>query len=113
MKRAIITLGLLSVLVCLPAFAGEEKDLNGKAMCAKCELKKSDKCQTVIEVKDGDTTKLYWTKDNEVAKKFHTEVCHNPVKVTAKGKVEEKDGKLYVELSKIEKNEKAAEKTTQ
>jgi len=108
MKKAIITLSLLSVLACLPALAGDQKELDGKAMCAKCELKKSDKCHTVIEVKDGATTKIYWTKDNEVAKKFHKEVCSKPVAVTAKGKVEEKDGKLYVELAKIEKKDAAA-----
>jgi hypothetical protein len=108
MKKAIITLSLMSVLACLPALAGEEKELDGKAMCAKCELKKADKCHTVIEVKDGSTTKLYWTTDNEVAKKFHKEVCTKPLEVTAKGKVEEKDGKLFVELAKIEKKEKAS-----
>ena len=109
MKKTIITLSLLSVLAYLPAFAGDTKDLNGKAMCAKCELKKSESCQTVIEVKDGDTTKVYWTTDNEVAKKFHKDVCKKPVEVTAKGTVEEKDGKLYVTLTKIEKKDKSAE----
>ena len=103
MKKTIVTLSLLSVLAVLPALAGEEKDLDGKAMCAKCELKKSETCHTVIEVKDGATTKVYWTTPNEVAKKFHKDICTKPVAVTAKGKVEEKDGKLYVELTKIEK----------
>ncbi len=102
MKKTIVTVTLLAFLACLPARAGEEKELTGKAMCAKCELKKSDECQTVIEVKDAGTTKVYWVKDNPVAKKFHKEICKKSLDVTAKGTVEEKDGKLYVELASIE-----------
>ena len=38
----------------------DEKTLKGTITCAKCDLKESDKCHTVIKVKDGDKEIVYW-----------------------------------------------------
>src|SRR5690349_10485452 len=87
--------GLVLLALATPSFAGdgEKVTLSGEGKCAKCALKESDKCQNVIEVtKDGKTTK-YYVAQNEVSKKFHSELCHGPQKVTATGTVKEVDGK--------------------
>ena len=50
---------------------------------------------------NGRTVKYYVT-DNEVAKKFHDEVCQEAKKVTAVGTVKRVDGKRELTLTKIE-----------
>ena len=45
---------------------GKEVTLEGKITCPKCDLAESDKCFTVIKVKD----KVYWF-DAESNKKYH------------------------------------------
>lgn len=71
-------------------------------MCAKCELNLQDKCQTVIQVKDGDKTVTYYLAANDVAKAFHKDICHGSASVTAKGTVETVDGKQVLTASAIE-----------
>jgi len=83
---------------------GREMTITGEAKCAKCALKESDKCQTVIEAegRNGRTVK-YYLVDNDVAKKFHQEVCKEPKKVTAKGTVKRNaDGKRELTVQTIE-----------
>jgi pyridoxine/pyridoxamine 5'-phosphate oxidase len=81
---------------------GEEVTLTGEAKCAMCMLKESDKCQTVIQTeKDGKKT-TYYLADNEVAKKFHENVCKAAKKVTATGTVKTVDGKQELTATKIE-----------
>jgi len=78
--------------------------ITGEAKCAKCALHESDKCQTVIEAKDhnGRMVKFYLA-DNDVAKKFHKQVCQEPEKVTAVGSVKRlEDGKRELTVTKIE-----------
>jgi hypothetical protein len=100
--------GLVLLALATPCFAAEggqggERTITGEAKCAKCALKESDKCQTVIETKNnsGQTVKFY-VADNEVAKKFHDQICEGPKKVTATGTVKRVDGKREVTLTKIE-----------
>ena len=45
------------------------KKLYGEGLCAKCELKETDHCQTAIRVTEGDRKVVYYAKDNEVAKR--------------------------------------------
>jgi hypothetical protein len=100
-------LALAGILSTLTARAEHhEKTLKGEALCAKCELKEADKCQTAIRVKDGDKTTIYYAKDNKVAQDFHKHVCSATVKVVAAGEVKESGGKQHITLSKIELNEK-------
>jgi|SRR6516225_7447476 hypothetical protein len=110
MKKLILTgiAGLMLFGLAIPSFAAEEgsakeNTIKGEAKCAKCSLKEADKCQTVIqsEGKDGKMV-TYYLADNDVAKKFHKEVCQEPKKVTATGTVKKVDGKEMLTVSKIE-----------
>src|ERR1039457_5115155 len=85
MKRvsllAVGVVGLLMLALATPTFAAEkpkEKTITGEAKCAKCMLKETDKCQTVIQVegKNGKTVK-YYLADNDVSKAFHENVCRS------------------------------------
>jgi hypothetical protein len=109
MKRvsllAVGVVGLLMLALATPTFAAEkpkEKTITGEAKCAKCMLKETDKCQTVIQVegKNGKTMKYYVT-DNDVSKAFHENVCTEAKKVTATGTVKKVDGKNELTVSKI------------
>jgi hypothetical protein len=97
--------GLLLLALATPAFAAEkskEKTITGEAKCAKCMLKETDKCQTVIQVenKKGKTVTYYLT-DNDVSKAFHQNVCKEAKKVTATGTVTKAGGKNEFTASKI------------
>jgi len=110
MKKLLLTsiAGLVFLAVATPAFAaeeghGKERTIKGEAKCAKCSLKESDKCQTVIQA-EGKNGKMvtYYLADNEVAKGFHHNVCQEAKKVTATGTVKKVDGKEVLTVSKIE-----------
>jgi hypothetical protein len=110
MKKASLLLtgiaGLLLLALATPSFgadASKERTLTGTAKCAKCALKETDKCQTVIQTenKKGKTV-TYYVADNEVGKAFHQNVCKEAKKVTATGTVKKVDGKNEFTASKIE-----------
>lgn len=68
--------------------------LEGKAVCAKCQLHLTEDCQTVIQTeKDGKKVNYYVVK-NEVTKNFKENLCKESKKVTAMGSVAEVAGKL-------------------
>jgi hypothetical protein len=104
MKKLIISaFAAAAMLVATTGFAQEkEVTLKGEGKCGKCALKKADKCVNVVEVKEGDKTVVYWMEDNDVSKAFHKNVCSATVKMTAVGKVSEKDGKKMLVASKLE-----------
>jgi hypothetical protein len=79
----------------------EEKTLKGTITCAKCDLKETDKCQTVIKVKDGDKEIVYYF-DAAGHKKNHKAICTEAKPGSVTGTVSEKDGKHYVKVSKVE-----------
>jgi len=83
-----------------------EKTLKGDGLCAKCELKETEKCQTAIRVKESDKTVIYYAKDNKVATDFHKHLCTSVEKVVATGEVKEVDGKKHITLTKIELEKK-------
>ena len=99
--KKLATLSILALALALPAFA-EDVKLEGEAVCAKCELKEASACQTAIKVTKDGKTETYLAENNDVAKKFHKNVCHDNAKVTAEGAVSEKDGKKIITLTKIE-----------
>ena len=110
MKRAsllfTVIAGLLLLAIATPTFgaqAPKEKTITGEAKCAKCMLKETDKCQTVIQMenKNGKTVN-YYVVHNEVSKAFHQNVCTEAKKVTATGRVKKVDGKNEFTASKIE-----------
>ena len=72
----------------------------GMGKCAKCALKKADKCQNVVEVKDVDKTATY-KLTGDVSKGFHKEICGETKKVEVVGEVSEADGKKWLTVSSI------------
>ena len=77
--------------------------VKGTMTCAKCGLKTADKCQSVLQVKDGDTTVTYYIADSDASKGTHDKVCTAAVEnVTITGTVAEKDGKKWITPTKIE-----------
>jgi hypothetical protein len=93
---ALLTLGFAAT-----GFA-KEVTLTGEGKCAKCALKKSDSCQNVVEVKNGDKTTVYYLT-GDVSKGFHKNLCSATAKVKVSGEASEKDGKHELKVSKIEK----------
>jgi hypothetical protein len=108
-KASLILTGMAAFLVlalATPAFAADppkEKTITGEAKCAKCMLKETDKCQTVIQVenKKGKTVN-YYLASNDVSKAFHQNVCKETKKVTATGTVKKVNGKIEFTVAKIE-----------
>lgn len=116
-----LTVAMIALLaIAMPAFAAKDKaekadkgakteesadkgrkvSIEGEAKCAKCALKESDKCQTVIEVENKKGKKMtYALADNKVAKDFHATVCKENKKVTATGTAKKADGKGKFELT--------------
>jgi len=85
------------------ALADEPTKIKGEAACAKCELHIADACQNAITVTGADGKKEVILCDkNDVAKSFHSTICHGPANVTAEGVVTTKDGKKTIALTKIE-----------
>lgn len=88
------------------AFAAEEvKDktmtLEGTATCAKCDLELTEKCETVLQVKEGDKTETYYIT-GALDKEFHKKICKSAKDAKATGTVSEKDGKKMLEVTSIE-----------
>lgn len=105
----------LTLVSCMAALAltmsvradDAEKELKGDGLCMKCELKKADKCQNAIRVKDKDGKEtLYVLEANKVSTDFHSNICGGPKKVVAKGKVKKDGDKHVLVASKIELAEK-------
>jgi Family of unknown function (DUF6370) len=92
---------LAAFAVCIRADEGKEVTLKGEITCAKCDLKKSDSCHTVIKVTEDGKDVVYWF-EKDSSKKYHKPVCTEAKKGTVKGTVSEKDGKKYVKVSKLE-----------
>ena len=105
--RAALTmvLGLGLVLTLAVAVQAEDKGkevtLTGTITCAKCDLKKEDKCMTVIKVKEDDKDVVYYL-DDKSGKANHKKICTEAKEGTVKGKVSEKDGKKIITASKVE-----------
>ena len=109
MKRRIAVMasvaGLALLALATPTFAAEdskEVTVTGEGKCGKCSLKETEKCQNVIEAKEGGKTVKYYLTQNEISKEFHDNICKETKKVTATGTVKEVDGKKELTVSKIE-----------
>ena len=53
-----------------------------------------------VQVKDGDKTVTYYLKDNGNKEKYHP--CTEDKEATVTGKIVEKDGKKWIEDTKVE-----------
>ena len=106
MKTTLAVIGAAALLLAFTSSNALAKDktvtLTGDAKCAKCMLKEGTSCQTVIQVEKKGKTINYYVVDNDVAKGFHENVCHEAKKVTATGTIKKADGKNEVVLSKID-----------
>jgi hypothetical protein len=99
----VLGLGMALFLVTVTRADDEKKEveLKGTITCAKCDLKEAEKCHTVIKVeKDGKDTVYYFDKNAQ--KKYHGKICQTPKKGTVKGTVEEKDGKKWITVEKLD-----------
>jgi hypothetical protein len=91
---------LFAVTLCVRAAEKEEKEvkLTGTVTCAKCDLKDTKECQTVIQVKEGDKMVTYYfakPKGDE-----HKTICQKATKGSVTGVVSEKDGKKIITPNK-------------
>jgi hypothetical protein len=106
MKKWIIAsvAGLVLAMAATQARADDKAvTITGDMVCGKCTLHETASCQNVIQVKkEGKTTNYYLAK-NDVSDAMHEDVCHgDSKKVTATGKLVEKDGKQVLTASKLE-----------
>ncbi|HEX4823782.1 MAG TPA: DUF6370 family protein [Candidatus Polarisedimenticolaceae bacterium] len=105
MKIVRLLLALVAIIgLASLTFAGDAKDVTvtGKLVCAKCALKVEGQkeCQNVIVATvDGKETQYYVAK-NKVAEEFG-HVCKGEKNVVATGKVTQKDGKNWLDATKI------------
>lgn len=105
LRNLAVVLAVVVGLVAL-AQAGDDKEVtvNGAIKCAKCMLNKADAagCQDVLVAADNAE---YYLVKNEVAEKWG-HACKSPKEAVVTGKVKEKDGKMWIEASKIEEPKK-------
>jgi hypothetical protein len=99
-------LGLSVVLVMAFLARAEKKEeskevtLKGTIVCAKCELKETDKCTNAIKVKKDDKEIVYYFDDKGGKESYHKNICREPKKGSVKGIVTKKDDKMYIKPSK-------------
>ena len=89
-------------------FAQDKKDekkevvLKGLVACNKCELGKSDKCETVIVVKDEKSKKdIVYFFDKASHGKFHDDICTAAKKGTVTGTVKDVEKKKVISATKV------------
>lgn len=101
-KGWVLTAVVLAVALVAGLRAADDKEttLKGNITCAKCELKKADKCTTVIVVKEKDKDVIYYF-DADGHKKYHDNICTTPKKGSVTGAVSDKDGKKSIKVSKV------------
>ena len=95
---------LFALTMTLNLVAGDKKEVTvkGKVMCAKCELKETSKCQTVVVVKEGDKDVTYYFQDKGAKESYHENVCGGgKQEATVTGSVMEKEGKKWLTPSKV------------
>jgi hypothetical protein len=85
----------------------KEETLKGTILCARCALKETKKCQTAIQIKEGERTITYYFDDKGNKEEHHEPVCGGDRKEgTVTGTVQERDGKKYVKPSKVDYGKK-------
>jgi hypothetical protein len=105
---------LAVALVCSAALviAAEVKTITGEAVCAKCALGETKKCQNTVTTTEDGKKVTYYLINNKFFKTSHSPlgICTakegSGPKVKVTGDVEEKGGKMYLtptaELTKVE-----------
>jgi len=81
----------------------KEVTLKGTILCAKCELKETKTCTTAIQVKEANKVVTYYLVDKGHTEPYHDAICKGGKKEgTVTGVVTEKDGKKWINPSKVE-----------
>ncbi len=109
MRMAKILLAVSAVMLALWAGvsaqdkkgAAKEVTLKGNITCAKCELKKEEKCTTVIVVKVGKKDVIYYF-DAASHKEYHDEICTAGKVGSVTGTVTKDGKKLVIAAKKVE-----------
>ncbi|MBI4663554.1 MAG: hypothetical protein HY735_32535 [Verrucomicrobia bacterium] len=108
-KSLVVSLSIAGLLLAASNAFAEDKTFEGKGQCAKCALKKAEKCQNVVVVeKDGKKT-TYFLVDKEgskVSQSFHKNLCQGEKNVKVTGTVKEVGDKHELTVAKIELVEK-------
>jgi hypothetical protein len=94
-RTALLGLAFVFALVAFVQAQEAEKTLKGTITCAKCDLKKEDKCTTVIVVKEDGKDVIYYF-DDKAGKAKHKDICKEGKKGTVTGTVEKKGDKNIV-----------------
>lgn len=104
MKKLLLILAATAFSAGLYAGEGKEVTLEGTGSCAKCAMKTADSCTNVLEVADKDgKTKVYTFAENV---KHGAYFCRSKTPgLVVKGTVTEKDGKLILAATSVEKKE--------
>jgi hypothetical protein len=102
----VAVLGLAMAFLLVVSVRAEDKEvtLKGTVTCAKCDLKETQSCHTVIKVKEDGKDVVYYF-DKTSSKKYHKPICQEAKEGTVTGTVSEMDGKKYVKVSKLKLND--------
>ena len=91
------------VVAGLHAQEKKETTLKGTILCAMCALKETPKCETAIQVKEGNKLTTYYFLDKGEAESYHDAICGGERKEgTVTGTVSTKEGKQYITPKKVE-----------
>jgi hypothetical protein len=105
MRKVFPLLGVAAITSGL-VWAAEVKTIVGEAVCAKCALKESQKCQNTITTEEGGKKVTYYLTKNQFFGAAHKDlgICTakpgSGPKVKATGEVAEKDGKMTLTPTK-------------
>jgi len=104
LKTLAIALAAVAAIVAPVPAADEEVTVTGTIMCAKCVLNKADAtaCQDVLVA--ADKTEYYLVKNAVTGKYGHA--CKSEKSAVVTGTVIDRDGKKWIEASKIEEPKK-------
>ncbi len=104
-KTLVLTLSVIGLLISATSTFAADKEvtIKGEAQCAKCSLKKADKCANVVVAKEDGKDVTYYIVKDEVSDKGlpHKEVCTTTKHVEAKGHVKDHEGKKELTVSSI------------
>lgn len=97
----VLGVGLVVGVVGVANAADKEVKLTGTVCCAKCELKMSENCHTVIKVKEKGKDVIYWF-DTAGSKKYHKEICTETKEGTVTGTVKKDGDKMVITVKDVE-----------
>ena len=103
-KLAMLSLVLLFTATLVGSVAANEEavTLEGKMVCAKCNLKEEGltTCQNVLVVEIDDVSAHYYLEKSEANKEFG-DVCLAEKRARVTGSVSEKEGKMWIVATEI------------